>query len=62
LNYRIVIPTDAVLGDFVSLVTPMNEKRLLLASESGCLACLRDTLLPRLMFGEISVADLGDVK
>jgi type I restriction enzyme S subunit len=58
MNYQIAIPTDVVLDDFVCTVVPMMEKRLLLADESAHLAALRDTLLPRLMSGELSVADL----
>ncbi|MDR3088732.1 MAG: restriction endonuclease subunit S [Desulfobulbaceae bacterium] len=62
MNYHIVIPTDTVLEDFKKSVAPMNEKRLLHINESARLADLRDTLLPRLMSGELSVADLDDAR
>ena len=56
--YPIAIPSDTVLDDFMGIVTPMNEKRLLLTSESRYLAVLCDALLPRLMSGELSVKDI----
>jgi type I restriction enzyme S subunit len=55
MDYRIAIPTDAVLDEFADTVVPISEKRLLLANESTRLAALRDTLLPRLMSGKLSV-------
>lgn len=58
MNYRVAIPSDTVLDDFSNSVAPMIEKRLLLTLESAHLATLRDTLLPRLISGELSVADL----
>ena len=59
MNYLLVVPTDSVLGEFQSAIAPMNDKRLLLTEESISLAALRDTLLPSLMSGELSVADLA---
>lgn len=58
MRYPIAIPSDTVLDDFMGIVTPMNEKRLLLTSESRYLAVLCDALLPRLMSGELSVKDI----
>jgi len=58
MNYRIAIPADNVLNDFTTTVAPLTEKRLLLTEENTRLTTLRDTLLPRLMSGELSVADL----
>lgn len=62
MKYPTVVPSDAVLDNFSSIIAPMNEHRLLLCVESTRLATLRDALLPRLMSGGLSVADLGDVK
>lgn len=62
MNYNITIPSNAALDEFTNCVKPMNEKRLLLTMESVHLAALRDALLPRLISGELSVADLGDAK
>jgi type I restriction enzyme S subunit len=62
MTYRLVIPPNTALAEYESTVSPMNDKRLLLTEESARLAALRDTLLPRLMSGELSVADLGGAK
>ena len=62
MNYHVTIPADAVLDDFIAAVTPMTEQQLLLAKESKRFAELRDTLLPRLISGELSVADIGVTK
>ena len=59
MKYHAVIPANNVLDDFVALAAPMAEKQLLLAEEINRLSVLRDTLLPRLMSGELSVADLS---
>ena len=50
-------PLDAVT-DFSELVNPMKEEVVNRAKESRRLAALRDTLLPRLMSGEIKVGDV----
>lgn len=57
MNYEVLIPSDSVLTDFTNLVAPLFQKRLLLTEESDYLTKLRDVLLPRLMSGELSVAD-----
>jgi type I restriction enzyme S subunit len=57
-----VIPDDDILRRFQDECTPIFEKQELLEAENIRLASLRDTLLPRLMSGELSVADLGDAK
>jgi type I restriction enzyme S subunit len=58
----IYLPPDSILADYYtiedSLTTQIRKKQ----AESVCLAEIRDTLLPRLMSGELSVADLGDAK
>ena len=57
-NLKIVIPPNDVVGDFAALncsfITQINKKQ----QESRRLAELRDTLLPRLMSGELKVNDL----
>lgn len=58
MSYQVTIPSDIVVDEFSNLVAPMIEKRLLLMEESTRLADLRDTLLPRLMSGQLSVADI----
>ncbi|GHU06128.1 hypothetical protein FACS1894158_11650 [Betaproteobacteria bacterium] len=62
LSYPATIPSNKALEEFVSLVSPLLEQADLLKSENIRLAESRDTLLPRLMSGELSVADLDAVK
>lgn len=56
------IPTDDVLQQFQDKCTPFFKQQELLEAENARLAELRDALLPRLMSGELSVADLGGGK
>jgi len=59
-----VVPelTSDEVRSFEEKVAPIYEAILNNTKESAHLAALRDTLLPRLMSGELSVADLGDAK
>ena len=57
-----LIPADTVLAEFDKLISPFFNDWIQNLFESSYLAALRDTLLPRLMSGELSVADLGDAK
>lgn len=58
-NYRVVIPIDRVLKQFNSIVMPLLGKIRDSYKESRRLASLRDTLLPRLMSGEIRVDEIN---
>ena len=58
----VLIPSDEVLRQFEELVSPMDASIEANFAESCNLQAARDSLLPRLMSGEISVADLGDAK
>ncbi len=60
--FPVVYPGEKVLKQFDELILPLFRKMEVMAQESASLAELRDTLLPRLMSGELSVADLGDGK
>jgi len=58
LDYSFQLPPDHVIKDFCQLVTPMYD---LIASnivENQSLAQTRDSLLPRLMSGELDVSNL----
>lgn len=57
-----VIPDNDTLRHFQEECIPIFEKQELLEAENAQLAALRDTLLPRLMSGELSVPNLGDAK
>jgi type I restriction enzyme S subunit len=58
----VVVPSVDELQDFNDSVRPLFEEITLRTEETKRLADLRDTLLPRLMSGELSVANLGDAK
>jgi type I restriction enzyme, S subunit len=55
MNYDICIPDDEKLSCFNKLVEPMMKTILVNIKENKRLAELRDTLLPKLMNGEIEV-------
>ena len=57
-----IVPDEDTLRRFQEECTPIFDMQELLESENRQLAALRDTLLPRLMSGELSVADLGEAK
>lgn len=52
-----VVPTADVSGAFAACVDPMVERLVELARESDRLAELRDTLLPKLISGELRIKD-----
>ena len=56
-----VIPSDDILRCFQEECAPIFEKQELLESENSRLVEIRDTLLPRLMSGELSISST-DVK
>lgn len=58
LDFALCLPSDSVIEDFCRIVTPMYD---LIASnivENQSLAKTRDSLLPRLMSGELDVSDI----
>jgi len=55
---EMLIPNDEVLHNYHKLVFPLIEFIVENRRESQQLATLRDTLLPRLMSGELSVSDI----
>jgi type I restriction enzyme S subunit len=59
---EIVLPSDESLASFEEAVNPMFLQIQANNTESARLSELRDTLLPRLMSGELSARDLGDSK
>jgi type I restriction enzyme S subunit len=56
---EILLPSDDALASFEKSVSPMFLQMQANNSESAHLAALRDTLLPRLMSGELSVTDVN---
>ena len=56
LSYELVLPTEDELTEFQSLVSPMYAQMRINAIENDKLKRLRDSLLPKLMSGEIDVS------
>ncbi|RLK62620.1 restriction endonuclease subunit S [Atopobacter sp. AH10] len=54
----IVIPSQKELGVYNSVIRPIVSKIALLVQENKRLANIRDTLLPKLMSGELDVSDI----
>lgn len=57
----VIIPPQIVLSKFNSILHPINNKISLLKRENITLAEARDTLLPKLMSGEIRVEEATEV-
>lgn len=55
---KVLIPDEETLNEFYKNVTPMYEKMFVLNNEIEYLEQLRDTLLPRLMNGEIDLENI----
>ena len=55
---EIIIPTEAEMMSFTETVNPLFQRMWLNQEENIKLAKLRDTLLPKLMSGELDVSDL----
>ncbi|MDD4978730.1 MAG: restriction endonuclease subunit S [Gallionella sp.] len=53
---RVVKPSDAVLQQWNEIVDPLIERALNVQQQAQTLATLRDTLLPRLIAGKISIS------
>lgn len=58
LNERVVFPPVDIISRFEEIVKPMFENLYCITNESRRLASLRDTLLPRLMSGELKVDEI----
>lgn len=59
LNLSLPTPSNAslVASAFEGLIKPFFDEMWSLAEENSMLAALRDTLLPKLLSGELRVAD-----
>ena len=54
---RFVIPPDEIVAAYERQAGPLDEQIRTLENQSRTLATLRDTLLPKLLSGELSVAE-----
>ena len=57
-NFGAVIPDNDTLAKFQQFCTPLFEQQCALECENCYLSALRDTLLPKMMSGEIDVSDV----
>ena len=53
---QIVLPSDSILSSFSKVIKPIADIRIQKQQETQRLSALRDTLLPKLMNGEIDVS------
>ena len=58
LSYELILPSEDELAEFQSLVSPMYAQIRINAIENDRLKRLRDSLLPKLMSGEIDVSTI----
>lgn len=56
-SYKIVLPTNLILTSFNTILNRYTDLIKLLINENAKLIQLRDTLLPKLMSGEIEIPD-----
>ena len=54
-RFQVVIPSKEIINEFQQIVKPLFDRIGMNKIESAGLASLRDTLLPRLMSGEIKI-------
>jgi type I restriction enzyme, S subunit len=53
-SFKVAIPPKTIAAFFIKLIQPMIERIIANLYESRTLAALRDTLLPKLLNGDIS--------
>jgi type I restriction enzyme S subunit len=62
IKHPILVPADEILQQFNEAMQPMTDEIYMNHCQSEHLAALRDTLLPRLMSGELSISDIDPDK
>ena len=58
MTYPVVLPSEVALGDFNAIALPLIDQIYSYRAENKRLSLLRDTLLTKLMSGEIDVSDI----
>lgn len=58
LEFQVVLPDEKAITDFCAIVTPMYDTIASNICENQKLAQLRDSILPKLMSGELDVSDI----
>ena len=59
LDFSLVLPPDCLIEEFCNIVTPIYDMIAANTVENQSLSGVRDSLLPKLMSGEIIVSDLS---
>ncbi|GAB4534366.1 MAG: hypothetical protein Fur0018_24220 [Anaerolineales bacterium] len=54
---KALIPSDGLLQRMSNIMTPLLEQHVVLSRQANVLTALRDTLLPKLISGQVRVAD-----
>lgn len=57
VSLPVILAPEPIVGAFDKTASPLLSRTLKCRRESGTLAALRDTLLPKLLYGEIRVGD-----
>ena len=57
---KVVIPSGEIIDAMTAIMAPIIEQIISNRIESRDLAILRDTLLPKLLSGELSVSELQE--
>ena len=55
----VILPEKAVLDNFENLLSPLFYQQEVVEEENSLLSSLRDSLLPRLMSGELNVSEIN---
>ena len=58
MTYPIVLPSEVALAEFNIIALPLIKQIYSNRAENKRLSLLRDTLLPKLMSGELDVSDI----
>ena len=58
LEFQVALPDEKTITDFCAIVTPMYDTISANICENQKLAQLRDSILPKLMSGELDVSDI----
>ena len=56
-NFPFITPSPEIVNSFQGIINPLTDRQLLLDSENQVLSDLRDTLLPKLISGELRIPD-----
>ena len=57
-SMKVIVPTNDVISDFEKIVAPLDFKYKSLFTENLLLTQQRDTLLPKLMSGELKINEI----